>query len=408
MLKLDNNDPRAYIGIARSFRQLNKYSSSLYYYGEMKRKFPGNTDSDKGLLDLYKRLGYIYFVDNRPFTSYKFYKRAYQIDSSDNVTNKKLSGIKKELSLYVRTGISLYTDKFDNFSSSTLINSYTVSKRINNLTKLILAFQLSNRKFEWEGVNYEQLYDNTVLGVEFYIDRRNILSIVLGASYKDSTVTTYGVDWESNWILNPVTVSNSFIASYKYDKKYSQRYALDKMSADYKKFTVSASYKQGLVLKNYVYSLAEKTDNPFSNYNIGLSYKFLSTPSLRAGFSHSYTDYKYRSQLYNSPQNTSSNGLTLSLYHSLGPLNIYSYGYYGRTNYDFEFWTLYSSVNANVGNASFSLSFDNYNDVYYKSYDISGSISYDFNFMVMSLFLENFTDTYYKSKYINFSFSSRF
>jgi hypothetical protein len=159
----------------------------------------------------------------------------------------------------------------------------------------------------------------------------------VGYTTTDKKFSTYGLNWELNYTFGKFTLKNSLTAGYDYYYYWNEvgaKSISDVLSLSFGKLDFTASYTYGVVDTVMVADVYSDTygyvNNPYTSYSFSLSYKLLSKPVTKAGLSHSFLDYTYKSPLYYTPFDRNLTGGFVSLYYELK-----RFYFYGNFSYNF-------------------------------------------------------------------------
>lgn len=354
----DNEDIEAINGFGRIYFRKGEFNKAIFYFKKSVQLLPtyvppyfdlsksyiekGELDSaqltlltintiDNTYSEAWGGIGKIYYWQEKPYSAIPYLEKAIELDPENIVWEQTLARIKKTIAYNFSATYLLINEKEESYNIDAFVQKYSLSKRLTNRFDLSLntLFDRSNRDYNDDSLDAKRWYDNSWAKLT-YIRPNNRLSAYAGYSKSDARLTTYGMNWLSNFRLSKFKFKNSLTAGYDYYYYWNQvgkNSISEKFTTTYKKINLDLGFLYGEVSDNliadYYLNVYDSIPNPHYGYSVSVKYQVLSNPKTFIGIGHSYLDFKYQSPKYYSPNERYLNGFYISTYYELK--NFYFY-----------------------------------------------------------------------------------
>ena len=352
--------------------------------------------------EAWQGIGKMYYWKEQPYKAMTYYQKAIALDPEENSIKKEYEDIRKETGYKASAGVKLLNETEENYQINATIQKYGFQKRIKDWLDVSVNVLLdhSNRDFTNTDVGDTiRWYDNTWLKAG-WISAHHKVYVYGGYTGSDQKFSSYGINWQSNFSLGAFDFTNSLTGGYDYFyywNKIGQNKASDNLSIRYKKFGLSLGYQYGLVDKAFVDDVPNDAyfegTNPYSGFDVSLSYKLLSQPKINISANYSYLNYQYKSRLYYSPMGRQLYGPSVNIYYPFKSFYFYgSYAYNLGSEFYYEMLdtnleTIYLNANNWSANAeigydykalSTSVSANRFFNNFYSNYVLALNLKYSF------------------------------
>jgi len=425
----DRTDVEALNGFVKCFIREGKLDSAISYAKKAVKLMPGhvpeylllakaygyNGQMDKAI-DTYKKankidatysqvwagLGRMYYWKSKPSTAKKYYKKALELDPQNKAIQKQYKEVQDVMKYRLKGRYQYIQEKEETYQIDALIQRYSIKKRVGDNFRLSLNFLLdySNRDFYNQVADTTRWFDNTWVKAT-WISQNHKLSVYAGASSSDEQLTTYGMSWKFNTKIGDLSIENTFDGGYNYFYYWNQvgRKSLSNdLKLKYGRIALNISAETGTVdekpVRKYPSETLKMDNNPYISYSGRLTWKFLESPQMKLGLSHSYYDYEFVSAEYYTPNDRYLTGPFASFYTDFD--EFYLYGMYSY-NIGIEKYYYLSDGNSE---RSGTIEADNWS--------ASAELGYNWSDFALSAGVSRFYNPYYQNFMAFISLTSTF
>ena len=427
ILKKDKKDVEALNGLGKIYMSTDKTEKAVKYFQKAIKYLPAYvplhfslakayvwTDKLNKAIEEYDKIididptyseawqgkGKMNYWQEKPVSALKYYKKALELDSFSVEINNEYKQIKQETKFRISAGLKIQNENEENYQINAFIQQYGIAKRVTDHIDVSTSFLLdrSNRDFKNsdEGDTI-RTFDNTLFRIGWITAKHKIYAFA-GYSSSDKKLTAYGLNWR--WIkpAGKITIKNSINAGYDYFyywNKIGHKTASENFKIQYNKFTVDLNAGYGIIDSAFVEDVANDkyytAVNPHYEYGISFSYKLFSLPVVKIAGNYSFSDYKFKSRYYYSPQGRKLVGPSVFVYYPYG--NFYFYGGFSinfGTEYYYELeneelkkyyinannWSSDLEIGYNFKSLSTSFSASRFYNDYYSNYSLLLNFKY--------------------------------
>ena len=369
-LEYNPKDISVYFDFAFVYMVLGDLDSARYFYQEIVKLDVSNAQG-------YAGIGKMYYWKNKPKTALKYYEKAIKLDSQNEEINKIYQNIKNDLSYQFSMKIMRVTEEESSYNIEAYIQKYGLEKRINDCFSISLntLWDYSSRNNLYFDDVY-RWYDNTWV-VPTLILKSHRISLFSGFSANDNRITSYGLTWNASFNAGKFKFKNYLTAAYDYFyywNKVGQEFAQNTLGITFKRVSLWSTFKYAVIKDNIVWDVTEKTDNPFSRYNIELKYELFKNPKITVGVNQFNMNYTYSSPLYYSPDNRTVSGFLISNQYTFKKFYTYEEFLYGIDNENVNQNSGSAEIGYDNGKFSVGLSGNYFKNEFYKSSTIQLTI----------------------------------
>ena len=307
-----------YLDRARTLIYQDKLDSAVAIYQLILRL-------DNSVAEAWAGIGKMNYWQNKPVTALSYYKKALEFDPENKEYRKIFDNLRQETAFKVNYSLRSIMEEEESYRIDAILNSFGVTKRIANTFQLGANFLIDHAQKDnlWISDSL-RLFSNLRLNA-IVLGKKNRLNLFAGYSFSDKVFSSYGAYYTALFKIKSLKIYITPALGYDYFyywNKVGQFFASDNLTVLWKKVTLSADVKYGVVSKNviedYEYLKFDHDQNPYLAFSTSLKYKLLAKPVLSLGLNYSLLDFKYNSPLYYTPKDRNLIGFNANFYYEKG------------------------------------------------------------------------------------------
>ncbi len=302
-----------YFDLAKAYAWSGRLRKAMDIYRQI-------LDKDETYSEAWQGLGKMYYWNDRPRKAMTYYEKALKWDPENDEIRREYAQIRRSFRWNTGLTAQMINEEEESYQIDAVRLRWDLSKRLNDLLE-ISAHTLGDRSYRVFNTGGDTLryYNATWMKVALIFPHQR-LTFYGGYSPTDARPSAYGLHWKAVLDRGTWQVKQDLDAGYDYFYYWNmvgQNRVEENLRLIYKKWELDLSASGGIVDRAPIADVPagrfEDDVNPFYGYGLGVNYRILKKPLIKAGLDYGYLTYTYKSPRYYSPLGRQTYGGNLSV-----------------------------------------------------------------------------------------------